>query len=519
MPPSAKLPHLPRPLIPLLVAGALLAACGKTPSSPTTDGQPKDEPEAPPPVADLIVRYIQRLPQMNWVPYSADPTREGWPAEGQDVTWTAHVLNRMPAAHEGVAYRWLLDGEEVAAGTVDLPAEGEATVALPWSWTFHRHRLAFEIDPDDAIDEEARNNRLEVFTDALSVGFWVEQTVYDLAAQNQPGLGIGSTSFEDFANRQIRYYNEMFEAAIYPETPDGVLDRLRVDEIVVVPDSSLPLVDIGYTGFDQGEATPDASDSTVDLMWGFPVYVQGMFDAGSSQSDYSGFVQHEMGHARYLIDVNGLNVFQSTSGDSIGILEDGEPVAGSVYMPGTTVVFNGKTGLQVYKAQPGLMNTQWDFLDRHSAGALNRIAHHRAIAGSWNDPENTGEYLNDLPAQNRLLVTDFYDRPLPGASVDVYRSEHAEVVDSLDGYYKKYYDNTPDMVLTADSTGHVLLGRDPFGGIHQDMDFTNGTLIIRVEHEGAVGYGFLDVTGFNEAYWRGETELADDTLRVTLHGP
>ncbi|MEJ2186059.1 MAG: hypothetical protein P8Z36_08995, partial [Gemmatimonadota bacterium] len=179
----------------------------------------------------------------------------------------------------------------------------------------------------------------------------------------------------------------------------------------------------------------------------------------------------------------------------------------------------GKTGLQVYKAQPGLMNTQWDFLDRHSAGALNRIAHHRAIAGSWNDPENTGEYLNDLPAQNRLLVTDFYGRPLPGASVDVYRSERGAVVDSLEGYYKKYYDNTPDMVLTADSTGHVLLGRDPFGGIHQDMDFTNGTLIIRVEHEGAVGYGFLDVTGFNEAYWRGETELADDTLRVTLHGP
>jgi hypothetical protein len=519
MHPRTKLPRVPRWLIPPLAAAALLAACAGDPASPTTEQEPQGEPDVTPPVADLIVRYIQRLPEMNWVPYSADPTREGWPTEGQEVTWSAHVLNRMPNAHDSVGYRWLLDGEEVAAGTVDLPAGGEVTVQLPWTWTFDRHRLAFEIDPDDAVDEEGRNNRLEVFTDALSVGFWVEQTVYDLAAQTQPALGIGSTSFDDFANRQIRYFNEMFEEAVYPETPDGVLDRLRVDKIVVVPDSSLPLVDIGYTGFDQGEATPDASDSTVDLMWGFPVYVQSMFDAGSSQSDYSGFVQHEMGHARYLIDVNALNVFQGTAGDSIGILEDGEPVAGSVYMPGTTVNFNGKTGLEVYETQRGLMNAQWDFLDRHSAGALNRIAGHRAVAGSWNDPENTGEYLNDLPVQNRLLVADFYGRPLPAASVDVYRSERGDVVDSLSGYYKKYYDNTPDMVLTADSAGYVLLGRDPFGGIHQDMEFTNGTLIIRVEHDGAVGYGFLDVTGFNQAYWRGETDLADDTLRVVMHRP
>lgn len=507
----------------IVLVAVLPAGCGdkSSPSAPTVG---PDTVDTVPP--DLIIRYIQRLPELDYVWGSDNPTRDGWPTPGSQVQWQAHVLNRTPDAQKDLGYRWTLDGVAVDSGRVDLPAEGEATVEYPWTWTFDRHTLRFEIDPGSDVEEEPRNDTLTIFTDALSVGFYVEQSLYDLFAAHQADLGIGSTSFDDWAQRQIRRYNEMFAAAKYPETPDGVLDRYRLDKITLVADSALPLVPIpdSLTDFAPAEAVPNLDDHTVDVQWGFPSWLTSPYTDYTSldtnnQFYYSGFVQHEMGHARYLFDVYSLEVYDGTSGSRVDITENGVRVAGSIYMPGTRINVSGQQGWRLYAAPQGLMNAQWTYIDRSSAGALNRIAGQRATRGNYNCPENCAIYLNDLPAENRLTVTSG-GAPLAGASVRIYRSERSPVIDTLSGYYKKYYADTPDMELTADDQGRVLLGRDPFSGgkgIVSVDDFANGTLIVRVEHDGKVGYRFLDVTQFNEAYWRGETDLADYMLNVTLH--
>lgn len=500
----------------LLMATTYLAGCGdETLAGPSTAG------------GDPGVSYIQRLPELDYVWASPDPAREGWPDPGSRVVWRAHVRNGSRVSREGVRYRWLLDGAETASGAVDLPAAGEATVDLPWSWTFERHLLAIEIDPDDAVDDELRNNRLAVVTDALSVGFYVERSLYEHFALHQADLGVGSTSFEDWAQRQISAYNDMFEEAVYPETPQGVHDRLRLDRITLVEDGALPLVPVDDPGFDPPQAVPNLNDRTVDIQWGFPTSTLLLYEdvhsvSTNNQFYYSGFMQHEMGHARYLVDVYGLDVYQGTAGDTISILEDGEPVAGSRYMPGTSTIYNGEEGIYLYQAQQGLMHDDWTYLDRHSAGALNLIAGQRATRGNFNEPENLGAYLNDLPAENRVTILDGDGNPLVGAQVSVYRSERDPLLGNLDSSYRKYFDDTPDMQRVADAEGRVLLGRDPFSdgtGVVLLLDFTNGTIILRVEHEGRVGYGFLDVTAFNQAYWRGETDLADHVLQIELHAP
>lgn len=505
-----------------LLVGVLLAGCGdnSSPSEPATGPVPEDTTPQ-----DLIIRYIQRLPELDYAWGSENPARDGWPTPGSQVQWQAHVLNRMPDAHEGVGYRWTLDGVAVDSGQVDLPAEGEATVAYPWTWTFDRHTLRFEIDPANEVDEETRNDTLTIFTDALSVGFYVEQTFYDRFAAHQAALGIGSTSFEDWAQRQIRRYNDMFEAAVYPETPNGVLDRYRLDKITLVADSALPLVPVSdtLTNFSLEQAVPNLDDRTVDIQWGFPsalAYVYSDFTSRSTNNQfyYSGFLQHEMGHARYLFDLYSLNVYDGTSGSRVDIMEDDVRVAGSEYMPGSRIDFNGQEGRLLYAAPKGLMNGQWTYIDRHSAGALNRIAGQRATRGNYNCPENCAVYLDDLPAENRLTVSALGE-PLGGASVRVYRSHRNPASDVRPGDYQKYYDNIPDMELVADDRGRVLLGHDPFSGgegIVSVDDLSNGTIILRVEYDGQVAYGFLDVTPFNEAYWRGETDLADYTLNLTL---
>ena len=103
---------------------------------------------------------------------SKNPAREGWPEVGQQVTWVAHVRNLTGAVQTGIGYRWKIDGTTVAAGTVDLSVDGPVEVELPWSWTFTRHELVFEIDTTGRVQEaELAHNRLR-FTDAPGVGIW-----------------------------------------------------------------------------------------------------------------------------------------------------------------------------------------------------------------------------------------------------------------------------------------------------------------------------------------------------------
>lgn len=244
--------------------GALLAGCG--------DGSsPIEDPTDPTPVemsGKLVIRYIQRLPELEYVWGSDNPTRDGWPTPSSQVQWQAHVLNQGPNDLKGVGYRWTLDGEEVDSGRMDLPAEGETTVEYPWTWTFDRHTLGFVIDPANEVEEEARNDTLKIFTDALTIGFCVEQTLYDLFAEHQVELGIGSMSFEDWAQRQIQWYNDMFEAAKYPETPEGILDRYRLDKITLVADSPLPLIPVpdDLISFSPVQATPATSSTCTAWM-------------------------------------------------------------------------------------------------------------------------------------------------------------------------------------------------------------------------------------------------------------
>jgi hypothetical protein len=264
---NKKIYALSKPPFRLCLFVALAVGCQKNPVSPEEDGR------------DLSIGWISRLPAIDYVWGSANPTRDGWPAVGQKVTWQAHVKNWSKNDGQSVAYRWVLDGVAVDSGQMRIPARSEKTVDYPWDWEFTRHELKFVIDPANAIkEEEERNNELLIYTDAITVGFYVEQSVYDYFRQHQRKLGLGSNTeagsntWEDWAQRHIRRWNQMLASAIYPETPSGVLDRVRLDKITVVPDGALPLVPL--TGMEQpgaGPSThPNLNDRTVDMQWGFP---------------------------------------------------------------------------------------------------------------------------------------------------------------------------------------------------------------------------------------------------------
>ncbi|HYI11238.1 MAG TPA: hypothetical protein VEK57_19440 [Thermoanaerobaculia bacterium] len=457
---------------------------------------------------DLTVGWISRSPEIDYVWGSTNPTVEGWPAAGQDITWRAHVRTWSDAP-QTVRYRWTLDGAPTLGGAVTLAPNAVTTVDLPSKWSFERHRIGFSIDTANVMAEESEvNNTLTVFSDALAVGFWVEQSFYDYFRENQHKLGTGSTSFEDWAQQTMTYFNEMAALAVYPETPEGVLDRLRLQKIVVVPDQALPL-----SGFPDGTSLgatggthPDHLDHSVDLMWGFRTGTLSRYRDDFRpvpQNDfYVGYAAlHEMGHARYLVDIYAWDVTHRQSSEfQIEIRENGASIVGP-YLPSTHRT-----------PEQGLMNAQYTFLDRYGAITWNHIAGARAVMGNYNEPRNFAKFLNDFPAQNRLTVRDGDGNLMRNADIWFYYSMANGAV-----WYSTHYDNVPDLKLRTDENGQVLVGRAPFaadGQVVHTVGLTNGVAIVRVATAETVAYGYLESRLFNIAYWGGRTDFADHDLVV-----
>ena len=489
----------------------------------------------PPPVEDedLSVAWIQRLPVIDYVWDSPQPDVDGWPVAGSTVTWRARVKNWSPAARADVGYRWLIDGAVVASGTVDLSPQAYTNVDLPWTWTFDRHDLVFELDPEGLVAESSEaNNTLRTWTDAISVGFWIEQTFYDYMHACQQELGIGSNGFEDWAQRQVRLWNDQFATAVHPvDVPQGVLDRVRIDKVTLVPDHTLPL------NGGPPSNRPDQNDRSVDLMWGFHSWTtggvlgymeDGLFtseEARTTVSETNPFhhdwvLFHEIAHARYLADVysfgvqSGLNSVGTDTGSEVAITLNGQPVPGTAYMPRfpTRHVFWPSEN---EPANPffGLMHQSNEYVkvDRYSAMALNRIAGHRATLGNYNGPLNGAIFLEDLPEQNTVQISDGHGNLLGGAAVSLYRGLRGS-----SGIYPKVYDDVADATFVTNPQGCIEIGNDPFGSPFQDIGVE--VAILRVDAGGKSGFGFLPVGLFNMEHWRGHAAQGRHELQVAMIG-
>ena len=472
---------------------------------------------------DMSVAWIQRLPVIPYVWGSAQPETAGWPTVGSTVTWRARVRNWWPFPRTGVGYRWLLDDSVIASGTVTLAPAGLTDVDLPWSWAFEHHTLRFEIDPANAVAEfSEKNNAVDTWTDAITVGFWVEQSLFAEFHRYQKDLGIGSNGWEDWAQRQVARWNESFAAAAHPiDAPNGVRDRIRLDKITLVPDGALPLAG-GLPG-----NNPDFNDRTTDLVWGFnsAQIGSGMYDNHTETEDWNPFffegsLIHELGHARYLIDVYGFNVGDRPEVPRVLINFKGARVAGTPYLPRTYPWWDHVfyvSGWAESGPFHGLMNGTYNKIDRYSTVALNRIAGHRATQGNYNAPSNIGSFFNDLPAQNTVQLMDRRGRPIAGATVRVYQSSG-----SAGDWYGKTFDDTVDATFTADANGCVEVGRNPFTNgepLQHTHGISHAIAILRVDAGGKTGFTFLPAGLFNLEYWRGNTDHGRHQLIVPMVGP
>ncbi len=254
-----------------------------TPTPAATHTSRSSQITAPISGIDLDVTYINREPRYDW------KATKKWPSDGEPVTFTAHIVNNGSTPSGPFAFQWLIDNEEVTNGVADsIPSQQESTQTLSWKWKNGRHRVSFQTDPKNQISDVARNNNsVTDATDALTLAFWVEQSVYNQYNSNK---NVGGTySWEDWAQSTIQRMNRMFEQSVYPLAPQGVRTRVRLDNIAVVPDGTL---------FKQGPWHAP-SDTIYDGRWGFSI--EEYLNPPKNYYDVPQWVIHELGHYLFVI--------------------------------------------------------------------------------------------------------------------------------------------------------------------------------------------------------------------------
>jgi hypothetical protein len=293
----------------------------------------------------------------------------------------------------------------------------------------------------------------------------------------------------------------MFSNAKFGSSPEGIVDRVRLDKVVHVPSGALPL--------NGGLPTnnPQADDKTVDLMWGMTAQEMGpgkfweVKHSGPFYYEYG--LIHELDHARYLVDSYGFDVHKVAVEKLT--LPDGTPMLGSPAMP--------YTGGDLVKRDKyrGMMDST-HYFSEYEAYAWNRIAGQRARKGNQNGPDDIGAYLSqDLPQHNHFQFVDAAGRPLAGAAGGVHQARP-----NKDEWYGKIYPQAPDLTFTTDANGWVVLPRNPFGDpLEHTYGHANSVLLFVVNAAGTVRTAFQEVSDFNLQYWKGQTK--DAWYRVTLN--
>jgi hypothetical protein len=452
---------------------------------------------------DLSVAWIARTPRIDYVWNSTNPTVEGWPAEGADVQWVANVRWLGADSLHGVAYRWSIDGEVVKSGTLDFAPASVVQTALPWKWTFTRHEVVFEINPDQTIQEtNARNNSLRIYTNALGIGIYVERTFWNgIAPQLKDAGDMGITTFDDWMQRLTRRFNEAARYALYPDTPNGVNDRWRIDEIHLVDDGALPLV-TPYTEANNWGAPatsfatlyPNVADHTVDMQWGFPASSVGYWSEHTPWIFLIGnSLVHEWSHARSMIDTYAWNI--STDNDELHMAAAPVPLPRSV---------------SLYASHwQGMMQFNWGRIDPFTAAAMNRMTGRRALRGNYNEPWDIGWFLDDLPAVNRIHLIHTDGSPVANRSASVYMPRPITTKQN----YNMSYSDPPDLKVTTDADGVVSLPHTAFPShITAEIDRSNGTAMVKIDDGGTTRWAYIESLDLNMAFWRGNHDAADFTI-------
>jgi len=495
-----------------------------------------------PDLPDLSVQFISRTPrypglQPEYRDIKDDAHGEGpvgpvriknadqqrWPRPGEEATFTAVVRNVGSRPVRGFGWVWLYDGQDVESGRHRevLAPDQAVELVLKRPWEAGKHFIALQVDRDRLITEICEENNWVIDqTDALSLAFFVEESVAEFFQTVRSGLG--SYSFEDWAQFQVRQMNKEFRDTIYPSCPEGIVERVRLDRVYRIPDGwghvggmhtpnvivpvnldNPELVSANQPPADRPSENFNNMIGGVDGVWGFTVDLLDKKPEWGGQNFYqcqhrwlTGSewpLHHELGHQLGRID-NYL--FPTSAGAN-------QAIPGVWYDPPEDfrngMMFSGN---YAHDEAIGRNKEKWDstyrFYSEYTARSFNRD---RGVRRGL-----FGEYLSDVPKRNTFVFLGVEEKPLANARVEVFVARGR-------GYTNGGFAAEPDFTGQTDAHGAYTLDRSPWE--HVFIWGNNAAIMFRVTPPGGMPLvGFLDISDFNLAYWRGHA--ADARYSVLL---
>lgn len=490
---------------------------------------------------DLSVQYISRTPrypgqkpeyrQVNdpvigqgdaLPPKILNKGAQGWPKDGQEVTFTAVVRNVGTEPVERFDWHWLYDGKEVEHGWHEQTLRPDETVEfeLQRPWESGRHAIAFEVDRPRLIDETCEENNWVIDrTDALSMAFFVEESVHEYFKTIRNGLG--SYDWADWGQFQIRQMNKEYRDTIYPTCPDGIEERVRLDRVYIIPDGwghkggmhtpglVMP-ADVNDPQFYNANEPPEGVElqvfdnvhGGVDGVWGFTVDLlkkneqtgKAFYDGQPRWVTGSEWpLHHELGHQlgradHYLIwsDKNENPVVPGLGYAPPKDYQDGMMHHGN-YSHDNAIGKNTQKWDSTYR-----------FYSEHTARSFNRDKGERR--GLF------GEYFVDIPTNNTFLFVGADGEPVGAGDVAIY-------VGRGRGYTGCGFNERPNFTGEVGADGKYTLDRSPWKVVFNWG--SNGVVMFAVTPEdGEPMVGFLDLSHFNLAYWRGHEDDAEYIVKM-----
>jgi CARDB len=491
--------------------------------------------------ADLDVTYIERTPRYSryaldyrlqpgdpWgIPRLCEGTENNkrWPDEGETVTYTAHIINKGVARSSRFHFEWLINGRVVAQGT-SRPIRPGAERTFEYSTTFPAapQMIEFRVAPRGSPRKEAfaSNNRLTIGSHDLTISIWIEQGLYDVF--NRELNLVGTRSFEDWIQAQFAWMNERFDLSRYPVAPQGILDRVRIDKLVVAPELD---ADFPFPGPVCATYPADPDGFLIDGGW--------LFKDGDTTNSFGINEWYE----RYVHEPDGYviplplttpRVLGIDTGlvhelaYQLGVIDlyrvDYGPFEvtdlGGQVIPREKLPFPGICG--TLNPYPGIMaggdTTPYrdpNYFESHTAGSMN--SHYNYRRGYF------GEYLFDTPAQTFVELIDESGDPLADVFVQFYQKyaltdtfdNEPEIEALTDAQGRMLLPNRVPDVPVVTATGHTLRP-NPFGQIFHEG--SNGVMFVRAVQGGQELYGWFSLLDLNLAYWQGQTEQAEFTIQL-----
>ena len=455
---------------------------------------------------DLDVTFIRRTPLYyaycveypNDIPQlcSGTESNQRWPDPAEQVTFTAHIVNKGTEPSGEFSYQWKIDGDVVESGDLsNIAPNQETTVDYIWAWDHELegdralgdHRVRLEVDPQGEVAETCEaNNMLEDDTRAISLRIVITpemRAAYDIPVD--PDL---PWSAEDWLQKQIAAMNENFKKSVYPTTPDGATQRVRIDTILV--SEEYPGIDFHF----DGGWFVDADYRHGVSAWYDPL------------SDIDWALMHELSHQLGMIDL----YMSDIPYDNVEVLDQyGRPANFGFTWPRGGLMGGGD--ISPY--------TDFNIYSSHSAAG---VSTQRGYRGGY-----YGVYQYDIPLQNSLHVLDRMGNPVEGVQVRLYQRNGPH-----NSIWQPVIDNSPEISGITGAGGLLELpNRSAAGGATTHPDHTlrdNPFGVVDIIHTknrflGSLRYGmheeffWLDITAFNLAYWAGDTE--SHTYTISSHIP